>query len=362
VTVSEPITRMRQPRRPGLETEDAALGVVIVNFRCADDTIECLESLLRSPLPMKIVVIENGSGDGSADKLRAWAAGQHKPVAAAEAMAMFSTPPVAKPVAMVELPATGSAAPFGAAAPLTLIVSEENRGFAGGNNLGLRHLSADRKLRHFWLLNNDTVVAPTAPGALLARMDATPGVGMCGTIVCHYWQPDKLQSLNGFSYNRYTGSSWGLGGNEPANSNFSPQDISDATDYVLGASLAISRPCLEALGPMAEDYFLYYEEIDWATRNRRRRERAFATAFAHGAVVFHKAGRAIGSGSPQASRSPFSEYWLTRSRLRFTWRFYPHLLPVHFLVSLGMIVRRLWRRRFANAKAVLRAQFGLRFQ
>lgn len=357
------------PSRPDRRTDrrtvagpDAALGVVIVNFRGADDTIECLESLMRSTVALRIVVVENGSGDDSAQKLRDWAAGRYRPAPASDTMAVFTVPPLPKPVTMVEMPASAVSDAPGAVAPLTLILSDDNLGFAGGNNLGLRLLTSDRRLRHFWLLNNDTVVAPDAPAALLRRMDATPDIGMCGTVVCHYWQPDRLQALNGYVFNKYTGAGRAIGGEELAAIAYSPQDVADATDFVLGASLAVSRPFLSEVGPMAEDYFLYFEEIDWAVRNRRRGTNAFVTGFAHGANVYHKAGRAIGSRSLTAARSAFSEYWLARSRLRFTARFFPWLWPLHWLLCWAMLGRRLIRRQFANAGALARAALGRPFR
>jgi hypothetical protein len=219
-------------------------------------------------------------------------------------------------------------------------------------------LLRDGQLKHFWLLNNDAVVAPDAAMGLLSRMMATPRVGMCGTVVRHYWSPDRIQALNGSSYNIFTGSGRSLGGEQPATIKYSPQDVADATDFVLGASLAVSRGFLGDVGLMQEDYFLYFEEIDWAVRNRKLGSQAYETAFAHGATVFHKAGRSIGSGSARAKRSAFADYWLARSRLRFTWRHHRWLWPLHWLICWGQILRRLMRRQGSNARAIMSAAFG----
>jgi hypothetical protein len=243
-------------------------------------------------------------------------------------------------------------------ARVTLIESTDNLGFAGGNNLGLRHLLADPAIQHFWLLNNDTVVSRDAPYALMTRMIADSSIGMCGTIVRHYWAPESVQALNGYAFNPLTGTGRALGGNGPARQAFDPQTIADATDFVLGASLAVTRAFLARVGPMAEHYFLYFEEIDWAARNRRLGPARFNIGFAHGATVFHKAGRSIGSTSPRHGRSAFSEYWLTRSRLKFVRRHFPLLWPWHWLLGLGIIARRLLRRQSGNARAVLRAMLG----
>lgn len=348
-------------RRPPPQRAAAALGVVIVNYRGAADTIECLESLLRASLPMKIVVVENGSGDNSAQMLRDWADGRHDVVAQSEALSPFSTPPMPKPLRLAELSAADLDTRTSAVAPLTLLIAPDNLGFAGGNNLGLRLLLSDPRIQHVWLLNNDTVVAPDAPASLLTRMMATPRVGMCGTVVRHYWQPDRIQALNGSRYRPLTGTGVSLYGDELATASFSPQDIADATDFVLGASLAVSRAFLAEVGLMAEDYFLYFEEIDWAVRNKRLGDRAFEIAFAHGATVFHKAGRSIGSASAVSGRSAFSDYWLARSRLKFTWRHYKLLWPLHWLLSWAQVARRLRRRQWANASAIMRAALGRAF-
>ena len=350
-------TRGRTPGALAPSPLPPLLGVVIVNYRGASDTIECLESLLRSALPMKIVVVENGSGDDSVDRLQAWATGALESAPESSEMAAFSSPPVAKPVTMAVI-ADGTVA-SGGVAPLTLIRSEANLGFAGGNNLGLRHLLADRQLKHFWLLNNDTVVAPDAAMALLSRMMATPRVGMCGTVVRHYWEPDRIQALNGSTFNKYTGSSRSLGGDQPATLKYSPQDIADATDFVLGASFGVSRDFLGEVGLMEEAYFLYFEEIDWAVRNRKLGNRSFETAFAHGAAVFHKTGRSIGSGMAKTKqRSPFADYWLARARLKFTWRHYPWLWPLHWALCWAEVALKLIRRRGSNARAIARAALG----
>jgi hypothetical protein len=340
---------------PGADTP--RLGVVIVNFRGAADTIECLESLLKSPLPMKIAVVENGSGDDSAARITAWAQGVMPATAERTEMAGFSQPPATKPLALAQVAA--DAIGRGAVARLTMITSPRNLGFAGGNNLGLAHLSADPAIDTFWLLNNDTVVDPAAPAALLLRMRTMGRPGMCGTVVRHYWHPERLQALNGSQFNRFTGMGRALGGEAPATIPYNPQDIADATDFVLGASLAVSRAFLNQVGPMADDYFLYYEEIDWATRNERLGSARLETGFAHGAIVYHKAGRSIGSKSSVSARSAFADYWMTRSRLKYTARFHLPLWPLHWVLSWLIMLRRIIRRQPRHAAAIARAALGL---
>lgn len=331
------------------------LGIVLVNWNRWADTIECLETVLRSTVPLRIVIVDNASSDGSAEQIAAWAAGTVAASSLSPAMARFSTPHVAKPVDLARV-ATADTATVRADHAITLIDAGANLGFAGGNNLGLRALFGLASIDYVWLLNNDTVIEPEAAAALIARMDATHNVGMCGTVVRYYHRPDKVQALNGSRFSLLTGQSRGIGYGEPITTPFDPARVARDTDFVLGASIAVSRPFVEHIGPMNESYFLYFEEIDWAYRNAGR----FAIAFAHGAIVYHKEGGSIGSSGIKGQRSVASDYHMMRSRLAFIRRRAPMMLPVHWLLALGQIIRRLLRLQPKKALVLVRALLGLR--
>ncbi len=333
----------------------APIGVVLVNWNRWSDTIEALESLLRSTVPLRIVVVDNASADGSLDAMIAWAQGQQAATPAAAAMAALSQPPVAKPLRWRRLgPGELAGAVSGGEDGITFVDSGANLGFAGGNNIGLRLLLTDPAIRWFWLLNNDTVVDPGAAAAINDRMAATDRVGMCGTAVRFYWRPDRWQALNGYRFNVWTGGARAIMGGAPVTTPYNPREVAQTTDFVLGASLVVSRGFLDTVGLMEERYFLYYEEIDWAFRNDGR----FATAFAHAATVYHKEGGSIGSSSVRGGRSAGADYWHTRSRLRFIALHRPVLLPWHWLFTVGIVGRRLLRRQPDKARAVLKALFG----
>lgn len=333
----------------------ARLAVVIVNWNRYRDTIECLEALLRCDVPLRVIVVDNGSEDGSIERLTAWARGEEPWQPPAGPMRRLTTPPLAKPIDLkVVQAADAEVAPPGDEL-VTLIASPENRGFSGGNNLGMRHALGDPAVAYLWCLNNDTAVEPAAARALLARMDATHKVGMCGTQVRYYHRPGHWQALNGQRFKLLTGQSQGIGANQPVTRPFDPRKVAADTDFVIGASLAVSRAFLETVGFMEESYFLYFEEMDWSVRNRGR----FAIAFAHGAIVYHKEGGSIGSSSKRGQRSATSEYYLMRSRLKFYRRNFPLLLPLQYPLGVGLMIRRLGRRQPAKAAAIGRALLGM---
>lgn len=331
-------------------SDRARLGVILVNWNRWADTIEALESLLRCPVPMRVVVVDNASADHSLDEIEAWAAGTRVATPASAAMAGYSQPPLPKPLAWRRIGPGDTAAPGDR---LLLVDSGGNLGFAGGNNVGLRLLHDDPDIAVFWLLNNDTIVDAGAPAALMARM-ADPAVGMCGTVVRYYWQPDRVQALNGHRFSVWTGNSRGIGHRALATDPFDAAAIERDTDFVLGASLAVSRAFLDTVGPMEDSYFLYFEEIDWATRNAGR----FGIGFAADAIVYHKEGGSIGSSGVAGGRSEMSDYWLAKSRLAFVRRHRAWLLPWHWLFTLGLIGRRLVRRQPGKARALWRALSG----
>lgn len=334
----------------------ARLGVVIVNYKRADDTIECLESLLRSTVPVTVVVIDNASGDGSADRIAAWAAGRVESTIASEAMASLSRPPLPKPLAMARI-AGAAAGAHPPTATLTLIDAGANLGFAGGNNLGLRLLTQDPNLEAFWLLNNDTVVAPDTARQLAARMDAT-GAGMCGTVVRYYWKPDTVQAANGHRFSTVKGTARGIHTGLPAASLPDPAQVEAETSFILGASLAVTRAFLEQVGLMEERYFLYFEELDWAARNARVPGGGFRVAYAPDAVVYHKEGGSIGSSGVPGARSLTADYWLAKSRLAYFRWHQPAWLPWHWAMTLGLAGLRLVRGQPDKARAIMKALLG----
>ncbi|WP_448582683.1 glycosyltransferase family 2 protein [Thermaurantiacus sp.] len=334
--------------------DPARLGIVIVNYRQPGFTIECLESLFRLPPEVRIVVVDNGSGDDSLAMLRAWASGEAPWVAPEGPLARLTMPPVRKPVAMVRAGPT-TRVPKGASAPrLTLLESPENLGFAGGNNLGTRYLLSDPAIDIVWYVNNDAVVAPGAVHALVGTFAADPKIGMVGTTVCYHDRPRIIQARNGARFSVFSGNGQLIDNGKPIQSPVDSKRIVDETGFVTGASLAVSRALLETVGEMSERYFLYFEEIDWATRAKTR----FRFGYARGAIVYHRHGGTVGSSPSRALRSPRAEYWMLRSRLRFYATHYPWLWPLQWLYGLAQTLWQGLRGRGAKLGPMLRALTG----
>jgi len=229
---------------------------------------------------------------------------------------------------------------------LIIIHTGGNLGFAGGNNVGLRYALAREDFAHAWLLNNDTVVKPDAMSRMVARMAEKPEAGICGSCVLNYFEPNIVQALGGARYNRWLGIPRHVGEGTPAADAIDAEAVEQSLAYIAGSSMLVSRQFLTSIGLMAEDYFLYYEELDWALRARG----LFSLSFAAESVVYHKQGATLGSRPDAKDRSDLADYYGIRNRLLVTRRYFPLALPT---VYLGLIITLLKRVRNGQGRRAL---------
>lgn len=320
----------------------STLGVVVVSFNSADVIFDCLESLLASEgVCLRIVVVDNGSTDGTPALLRAWAAGGDRPAGAA---LPFALPPAARPLVLhADVPSPGAAA--GEAHAVTLIDTGLNTGFAGGVNRGLAALAAAPGIDRFWVLNPDSAVPPGTAHAFATHPAPPGGFALMGGRVIYLETPDIIQ-IDGGTLNRRTGVTGNLHLSQ-AHSTTAPPDPT-RLDFITGASMVASRAFYETAGPMAEDYFLYYEEVDWALRRG-----ALPLIYCPGGIVYHVGGTAIGSPVIGRPASPFSLYFKHRGRMRFLRRHVPKSLIGGQTYSLAKAVQLLVKGYPAHARAIL---------
>jgi len=315
--------------------------ILIVNWNGWADTLECLESVFSLDyLDLRVIVCDNDSTDDSVTRIASWAAGHLSAPCASnhDELRRLSSPPVIKPLdcivydrAQAETGGRPECDP-----PLVLIRTGSNLGFAGGNNVGLRYAMARDDGAYVWLLNNDTVAAPRALMAMVKRMAEKPSAGMCGSTLVHYDQPNRIQARGGGWYCKWIGLPWHLGRLQRTVASPRTRHVERWMNYVVGASLLVSRDFLEKVGLMCEDYFLYFEEADWALRGKP----CFDLAYAPDSLVYHKIGRSIGTSSNPRRKSMTCDYYAIRNRLLFTRKFFPLALPgIYCSVGMALLVR-----------------------
>jgi len=239
-----------------------SVSLIILNWNGLGDTIECVESCFRLDYPVfRIVLVDNGSSDGSETTLREMFPG------------------------------------------VTFIQTGANLGYAGGNNAGIRNALVEGA-DYIWLLNNDTVVAPDALNALVTQAEADLSIGMVGSKILTYSRPTLLLYAGG-RIDISTGETKHIGYGCEVDG---PFDRAGDTGYITGCSMLVTRRLIEDIGLMNETYFLYFEETEWCVKAQRA---GYRLVYAPGSVVYHKesaAARRMGGAMI---------YYMVRNRLRF---------------------------------------------
>ena len=340
--------------------------IVLLNWNGWRDTIECLESLLGLNYDnYQILVCDNASTDDSIEKILSWSQGIHTidtyPV---EAMRHLSYPPNAKPVEVEQITRQQALNPTQPQSntKITLIQNGGNIGFAGGNNSGLRY-ALNQGTDYCWLLNNDTVVEQNTLCEMVTHSQALDQKGVkntCGSVQCFYDNPRIIQALGGFEFSEksaITSATFGRYLSRDDYANINHKEYESRLSAIHGCSWLLSRDYLTEVGLMDDRYFLYYEEIDWALRAKGK----FKLTYAPNAFVYHKEGASIGSQSYNRTRSPFAEYNIHKSRLRFCKKHLPtRIIPVT-IYSLLQAINRVRQRQFGNSRAIIKAVLGAKW-
>lgn len=319
------------------------LGVVVVTFNSADVITGCLESLFASEgADLRVVVVDNASTDDTVDRIRDWAAGRAD-AGLQDSVVPFELSPVPKPVPLRE---DGTDI-----APLAILRSAFNTGFAGGVNQGLERVMAQPDVDRVWILNPDCIVAPGTARLFAEHPAPTSGFAMMGGRIVYAQPPYRIQ-IDGGTINWYTGATGNIGKDRIDAD--TPPPSPGTVDFVSGASLVVSREFVERVGPMNEAYFLYYEEVDWAMQRGE-----LPLLYCDGAKVYHHAGSSIGSPTREKMASPLSLYFKIRGRQLFLRRHAARSVPIAYLYGLAKAGHTLLKGYPRQAWAVFCAANGL---
>jgi GT2 family glycosyltransferase len=200
------------------------------------------------------------------------------------------------------------------------IRSEQNLGFAGGNNLGIMAATGD----FLFLVNNDTEFTEGLVEKLVGVMDSNPAIGMISPMIKYFTNKDVIQYAGYTPMNYYTCRNSCIGLREKDNGQYN--NITAPTAYCHGAAMMIRKEAIEKAGFMSENFFLYYEEVDWCEQIKCAGYEAWVCTEA---LIFHKESVSVGK------KSNLKEYFMNRNRILFIRRnapffkmmiFYPYFI------------------------------------
>lgn len=261
------------------------LAIVSINYKTADLTLACINSVLEnsSNFPaFKMYIIDNFSDDGSAEKI-------------AEYISSNSI-----------------------SSQVELIAASKNGGYAFGNNLVFRKLLADEiSPKYVWLLNPDTEVGSDAAMPLIHYLDSSAEVAVVGS---RLHDKDGTPQLSAFRFpspiNEFA-TYLRLGFVDKLLTKFMVRmkilDQPHQADWLAGASFMLKSEVIREIGLMDEQYFLYFEEVDYCISIKKA---GYEIWYVPESTVYHAVGAStkISDNRKQAPRRP--QYWFD-SRHRY---------------------------------------------
>ena len=259
------------------------ISIITVNFNQPEATLALLKSITDydSKFDLEIIVVDNGSKENP------------------------------EPILLSAYPG------------ITFIRSIKNLGFAGGNNLGLDVAKGDL----LFLVNNDTEFRPELIEQLADTLKGNNRIGIISPKILYFDEPEIIQYVGFTPMNYYTCRNRCIGQFEIDKTQY--DDIVGPTGYAHGAAMMITRNALEKAGAMAENFFLYYEEMDWCELIKKA---GFEIWVNTNAVILHKESLSVGKNSA------LKEYFMNRNRILFIRRNAGLLQTLFFMIYFVLFV------------------------
>ncbi len=293
--------------------------IIIVNFRTPRLTRDCIASVIEYVLPeadAHITVTDNDSGDGSIEYLR------------------------------------NSIEYFGWSEHVTLMPLSRNGGFAFGNNAAIEMTLRDpRPPEYLWLLNPDTVVREGSLKRLLDRIQQNEHIGIVGSRLENL---DATPQRSAFRFPSIA-SEFDLGLRIGVISRLLNRyvvappvaDHAIETGWVAGASMLVRREVFEDIGLLDEDYFMYYEEVDFCLAAKRAGWRCW---YEPASRVVHLVGQASGVTDNRRSAKRRPKYWFDSRRRYFIKNHgWLYAAVIDLVWTIGYFL--FWLRSFASTKS-----------
>lgn len=240
--------------------------IIVLNYNNPKDTIDCIKSVqsvaLKSRYKYHIVLIDNGSTDNSIEMFEKYLD------------------------------------------DILLLKSGENLGYAAGNNIGIKEAIA-KKSDYIIILNNDTIANDFSFDPCLDAMQRNSDIGISGPVILNY-ESEIIQSA-GANVDYFKLRTPLLN----AGIVYSKSNKIEYCDYVGGACLVIKTNDVSEVGFMPEDYFLFWEEVEWCKKITLHGKKC---ACIHEACIEHKGSATINS------IAGLSRYYMERNRVVFAKR------------------------------------------
>ncbi len=295
------------------------VSIILLNWNGWKDTIECLESVYQIDYPSySVILVDNNSTDDSLEKIRDYCSGKLdiynlKSENIAKNLSKIVKKSVNKPIEIKEFnendfekgKARKSEEETSGRKELFLIKNNDNHGFAGGNNVGIKFAQKVVKSDYILLLNNDTVVEKEFLGPMIDIAEKNKDVGFVGpkTYFYHDYPEKIIQITGGGEIDLKKGKTFQRGYQEEEKGQYND---SVNLGYIGGSCVLVKNEVLEKIGLLDERFFMYWEDTDWSYRGNKA---GYRSIYQPKSIIWHKHGA--------SSKPCFELYYLSRNRVFF---------------------------------------------
>lgn len=335
---------------------------ILVNYNGWRDTLECVRSIqLNAYENFKIIVVDNASKDNSIQHIQSFSeAGNLNQTNVPVQLQNFVQPQKQicynwSLISDVQIKSKQLQPEAFINQKYFLVRSDLNLGFAGGNNLGVELAALLFQAGYFWFLNNDTVIDTNALSALVTaaeNLKASEKVGLIQSKVLFYHQPELIQAVGGM-FNPKTAWSYHLGIRQKDVGQFDKDHLE--FDYVFGASIFASAEFINQVGFMCEDYYLYFEELDW---HERGKQLGFKELYCFQSKVYHKQGAATGKKIKDKNRPAWIMGLKYRNLLIFYRKYHRKYIFAAYFRLFSKAIRNISQGNWKEVKVIIQIIFG----
>lgn len=236
------------------------IAIILVNYNGFDDTVACVQSILKSKYKeYKIILVDNGSKDKEKIKRDEFLD-----------------------------------------ANTDIVISDENLGFSGGNNLGINYAKEKYDPEYYLLLNNDTVIVENTLSELMAHSNLVEKTGLVTGKIYYYSKPEATWYAGGiFNFNTGIADQPILGADESSTKNGCIE-----VTFATGCVMLLHKNLIAQIGLLDEDYFLYAEDTDYCCRIMQA---GYKLVYVPSAIIYHKVSASTGN------QSRMQQYYMMRN-------------------------------------------------
>ena len=278
--------------------------IIILNYNGFSDTVNCIKSIQKSIYKeYQIILVDNNSDDNSLNEIIKYLDSSNLEYNFSDVFFADNNKQTKKDIVIIK--------------------NNENLGYASGNNVGMRYALQYEDCDFLWILNNDNIIEEKSLMKLVENHDKNT---IYGSKILKYKNPELVDSIGG-KLNYYL-----LTTSHNFSNTLNSELIKkvDSLDYIHGTSVFFHKDIINSIGYFDEDYFMYYEDVDWSIKAFRK---GIQLKIVNDSIVRHYKNKYV----PLKLR-----FYSFKNRLLFIYKNYPLFFPIQIILIPIYIIKKLY--------------------